>query len=161
MWRRGSRRSRTRRTSCSRRRSCCGRSIDQYDASRPFTPWACRFALNVSRQWMARQQRWKALLDGELAEELAHRREELRPIFRLAALPLAHLAPRQAEYRTEPQMNRLTRAGPTVLSSEFVLVFERFQKLFGSMHLQPARPVRHGASRYGRRATGRGSRIRP
>ena len=44
----------------------------------------------------------KALLDGELAEELAHRREELRPIFRLAALPLAHLAPRQAEYRTEP-----------------------------------------------------------
>ena len=44
----------------------------------------------------------KALLDGELAEELAHRREELRPIFRLGALPLAHLAPRQAEYRTEP-----------------------------------------------------------
>ena len=103
----------------------------------------------------------KALLDGELAEELAHRREELRPIFRLAALPLAHLAPRQAEYRIEPQMNRLTRAGPTVLSSAFVLVFEWFQKLFGSMRLQPARPVRHGASRYGRRAAGRGSRIRP
>ena len=83
------------------------------------------------------------------------------PIFRLAALPLAHLAPRQAEYRIEPQMNRLTRVGPTVLSSEFVLVFEWFQKPFGSMRLQPVHPVRHGASRYGRRAAGRGSRIRP
>lgn len=62
--------------------------FDQYDASRPFTPWACRFALNVSRQWVGRQQRWKALLDGGLAEELAQRREELRPEFdaRLAQL---------------------------------------------------------------------------
>jgi DNA-directed RNA polymerase specialized sigma24 family protein len=29
--------------------------FDQYDQSRPFTPWACRFALNVSKQWMARR----------------------------------------------------------------------------------------------------------
>lgn len=55
--------------------------FDQYDRSRPFGPWACRFALNVARQWMARRQRWKALLDGELAEELALRREQLRPEF--------------------------------------------------------------------------------
>jgi RNA polymerase sigma-70 factor (ECF subfamily) len=55
--------------------------FDQYDASRPFAPWACRFALNVTRQWMARRKRWKTLLDGELIEELAMRREQLRPEF--------------------------------------------------------------------------------
>ena len=54
--------------------------FDQYDASRPFTPWACRFALNVSKQWMARRTRWNRLLQNGLAEELAARREELRPV---------------------------------------------------------------------------------
>jgi len=53
--------------------------FDAYDACLPFTPWACRFALNKTRQWLERRQRWKALLDGGLAEELAQRREELRP----------------------------------------------------------------------------------
>lgn len=55
--------------------------FDQYDADRPFAPWACRFALNVTRQWMDRRQRWKSLLDGGLAEELAIRREQLRSEF--------------------------------------------------------------------------------
>src|SRR3954454_20754242 len=50
-----------------------------YDSSQPFTPWACRFALNKTRQWIERRQRWQALLKGGLAEELARRREELRP----------------------------------------------------------------------------------
>jgi RNA polymerase sigma-70 factor (ECF subfamily) len=50
-----------------------------YDPSQPFTPWACRFALNKTRQWIERRQRWQALLAGGLAEELAQRREELRP----------------------------------------------------------------------------------
>lgn len=53
--------------------------FDAYDPSQPFTPWACRFALNKARQWVERRQRWQALLQGGLAEELAHRREELRP----------------------------------------------------------------------------------
>ena len=53
--------------------------FDTYDPSQPFTPWACRFALNKSRQWVERHQRWKALLEGGLAEDLASRREELRP----------------------------------------------------------------------------------
>ena len=53
--------------------------FDSYDPSQPFTPWACRFALNKARQWMERHQRWKSLLDGGLAEELALRREQLRP----------------------------------------------------------------------------------
>jgi RNA polymerase sigma-70 factor (ECF subfamily) len=64
--------------------------FDQYDASRPFAPWACRFALNIARQWMARRRRWKALLDGGLAEELALRRKQLRPEFDARLLHLAH-----------------------------------------------------------------------
>lgn len=53
--------------------------FDDYDPNLPFTPWACRFALNKARQWIERHQRWKVLLDGGLAEELALRREQLRP----------------------------------------------------------------------------------
>lgn len=53
--------------------------FDSYDAAQPFTPWACRFALNKARQWIERRQRWQALLDRALAEQLAQRREELRP----------------------------------------------------------------------------------
>jgi RNA polymerase sigma-70 factor (ECF subfamily) len=53
--------------------------FDAYDPSQPFTPWACRFALNKTRQWIERRQRWQTLLERGLAEELAQRREELRP----------------------------------------------------------------------------------
>src|SRR5688500_16506673 len=53
--------------------------FDAYDADQPFTPWACRFALNKARQWIERRQRWQLLLEDGLAEELAQRREELRP----------------------------------------------------------------------------------
>ena len=55
--------------------------FDAYDPAQPFTPWACRFALNKTRQWIERRQRWQALLDRGLAEELARRREELQPEF--------------------------------------------------------------------------------
>jgi RNA polymerase sigma-70 factor, ECF subfamily len=55
--------------------------FDAYDPARPFTPWACRFALNKARQWVERRQRWQALLDRGLAEELALRRQELQPEF--------------------------------------------------------------------------------
>jgi RNA polymerase sigma-70 factor (ECF subfamily) len=53
--------------------------FDAYDPSQPFTPWACRFALNKTKQWLERRQRWQALLASGLAEELERRREELRP----------------------------------------------------------------------------------
>jgi RNA polymerase sigma-70 factor, ECF subfamily len=52
--------------------------FDAYDPSQPFTPWACRFALNKARQWIERRQRWQALLDHGLAEELGQRRQELQ-----------------------------------------------------------------------------------
>ena len=53
--------------------------FESYDPNQPFTPWACRFALNKTKQWIERRQRWHALLEGGLVEELAQRREELRP----------------------------------------------------------------------------------
>jgi len=53
--------------------------FEAYDPAKPFTPWACRFALNKARQWIERRQRWQALLDRGLAEELAQRRQELQP----------------------------------------------------------------------------------
>lgn len=55
--------------------------FDAYDPARPFTPWACRFALNKARQWIERRQRWQALLEQGLAEELALRRQQLQPEF--------------------------------------------------------------------------------
>jgi RNA polymerase sigma-70 factor (ECF subfamily) len=55
--------------------------FDVYDPAQPFTPWACRFALNKARQWIERRQRWQTLLEHGLADELARRREELRPQF--------------------------------------------------------------------------------
>lgn len=53
----------------------------QFDAERPFTPWACRFAINVVKQWLVCRKRWQSNLDDGLAEQLAARREELRPQF--------------------------------------------------------------------------------
>ncbi|MBL9135499.1 MAG: sigma-70 family RNA polymerase sigma factor [Verrucomicrobiales bacterium] len=53
--------------------------FDAYDPSLPFTPWACRFALNKARQWIERRQRWQALLERGLGEELARRRQEIQP----------------------------------------------------------------------------------
>jgi len=53
------------------------KKFDQYDVARPFTPWACRFALNISKQWLARQKRWQAILRDNLADQLVGRRMEL------------------------------------------------------------------------------------
>ena len=55
--------------------------FDQYDRSLPFTPWACRFALNVTRQWMDRRRRWQRLLTGDVAADLVHRQQRLSPEF--------------------------------------------------------------------------------
>src|ERR1044071_2725753 len=62
--------------------------FDAYNPALPFTPWACRFALNKARQWIERRQHWQALLERGMAEELARRREELAPELELR---LGHL----------------------------------------------------------------------
>jgi RNA polymerase sigma-70 factor (ECF subfamily) len=53
--------------------------FDKYDPALPFTPWACRFALNVSKQWLARQQRWSSILREDFAMQLIRRRDALEP----------------------------------------------------------------------------------
>jgi len=53
--------------------------FDQYDLSQPFTPLACRFALNITKQWLARKKRWQAILADDVAEMIVRRRIELMP----------------------------------------------------------------------------------
>jgi RNA polymerase sigma-70 factor (ECF subfamily) len=98
-----------------------------YDASQPFTPWACRFALNKTRQWIERRQRWQALLTGELAEELALRREVLRPEMDLrlrhlegclGKLPPEQFALIEGYYYRRDEMEELAaKAGRTVAAT--------------------------------------------
>jgi RNA polymerase sigma-70 factor, ECF subfamily len=52
----------------------------EFDLSRPFTPLACRFALNVAKRWLARKQRWQGVIDADLADRIVDRRAELAPM---------------------------------------------------------------------------------
>lgn len=75
------------------------RKFDQFDLTRPFTPLACRFALNVAKQWLDRKRRWRHLLADGLAERIADRHEQVQPLLhdRLKHLDdcLGKLPPRQ------------------------------------------------------------------
>lgn len=53
------------------------KKADQYDPAEPFTPWACRFALNEVRQFIRTETRWRRFLDDEIIDELARRRGEM------------------------------------------------------------------------------------
>lgn len=50
--------------------------IDKYDPSRPFIPWACRFALNEARMFLRTDGRRRRLRD-EVASLLEARRSEI------------------------------------------------------------------------------------
>jgi RNA polymerase sigma-70 factor, ECF subfamily len=65
------------------------RKFGEYDPRQPFTPWACRFALLEVKEFLRRNQKWQALLEGDLADELVQRRASLRADLdrRLAFLP--------------------------------------------------------------------------
>lgn len=53
------------------------RKFESYDSRQPFTPWACRFALFEVKEFLRRTRKWRALLEGDLADELVRRRESL------------------------------------------------------------------------------------
>lgn len=54
------------------------RAIDKYDPSRPFIPWACRFALNEARMFLRTDGRRRRLRD-DVASLLEARRVEIAP----------------------------------------------------------------------------------
>ena len=66
------------------------RKFAQYDRSKPFAPWASRFALNEVRQFVRCHSRWHAFMSEELLDHLSRRQEELAEHFeeRLAHLSL-------------------------------------------------------------------------
>ncbi len=101
--------------------------FDAYDPSQPFTPWACRFALNKARQWIERHRRWQTLLEHGLAEELEQRRQELRPELEsrlkhlevcLRQLPADQRALVEGYYYERARIERLAeRAGKTTTAT--------------------------------------------
>ncbi len=101
--------------------------FELYDPAQPFTPWACRFALNKARQWIERRQHWQALLEHGLGEELAQRRQELQPEFEsrlrhleacLGRLPQEQRALVQGYYYERASVEKLAeRAGRTTAAT--------------------------------------------
>jgi RNA polymerase sigma-70 factor (ECF subfamily) len=51
------------------------RSLDKYDCSRPFIPWACRFALNEVRRFLRAESKRRRLLAPDVVDLLEARRE--------------------------------------------------------------------------------------
>jgi RNA polymerase sigma-70 factor, ECF subfamily len=114
--------------------------FEDYDPTQPFTPWACRFALNKARQWIERRQRWQALLDHGLAEELAQRRQELQPEFErrlrhledcLTALPAEQRSLVEAYYYERTDVESLAARGGGTAAA----VYKRLQRIRQSLQL--------------------------
>ena len=55
------------------------KQIDKYDTTKPFTPWACRFAANKAKEHLRKQGRWKGFLNEDVASMLIARREQIAP----------------------------------------------------------------------------------
>lgn len=64
------------------------KQIDKYDPSKPFTPWACRFAANKAKEHLRKTGRWKGFLNEEIASMLLARREEIAPELDKRVVPL-------------------------------------------------------------------------
>ncbi len=116
--------------------------FDAYDPNQPFTPWACRFALNKVRQWIERRQRWQALLEGGLAEELAQRREELRPELEvrlrhlescLNKLPEAQRGLVEGHYYRRDSIEKLAEASSRTVAATYKALQRVRQTLQGCM----------------------------
>ncbi len=73
------------------------RKFDQYDASRPFLPWAYRFAFFQVQKHREKQTRSPLLFGEDVLEMLNHEREHLEPLLderlRLLDACLSKLSP--------------------------------------------------------------------
>ena len=52
------------------------RKIDLYNPDQPFTPWACRFALNEARDFLRRKGKLNSFMTDELAELISKKKNE-------------------------------------------------------------------------------------
>jgi RNA polymerase sigma-70 factor (ECF subfamily) len=52
-------------------------TIEKYDPTQPFFPWACRFALNKARQYLRTEARRSRVFDEDVAGLIAARRVEI------------------------------------------------------------------------------------
>jgi RNA polymerase sigma-70 factor, ECF subfamily len=120
--------------------------FDAYDPAQPFTPWACRFALNKARQWIERRQRWQILLAGGLAEELARRREELRPEMERRLVHLERcLGKLPEEQRVLVEGYYYRRAGIEILAGESQRTVPATYKMLQRVRLTLQRCVENAA----------------
>ena len=53
--------------------------IDDYDPTRPFAPWAFRFAYHMTLKHREKSTRWRRFLDEDLMKEIASRQSMLVP----------------------------------------------------------------------------------
>lgn len=105
--------------------------FDAYDPALPFTPWACRFALNKTKQWLERRQRWQALLEKGLAEEILARREAIRPDLEaklshleacVAALPAEKRALIEGYYYRRVAIEELAKSAGTSVAATYKML---------------------------------------
>jgi RNA polymerase sigma-70 factor (ECF subfamily) len=52
-------------------------AMEKYDRTKPFVPWACRFALNEARMHLRTESRRRRLIDEDVAALLDERRLEM------------------------------------------------------------------------------------
>lgn len=55
------------------------KNVEKYDPSKPFVPWAYRFAAYKAKEHLRKQGRWNGFLDEKVASVLLARREQLAP----------------------------------------------------------------------------------
>ena len=96
--------------------------VAEFDAGRPFLPWAMRFAQWQALAWLKRHKRQRLVFDDDLAKLLADEAAADEPVFEARRHALAScfqkLRPEQREligrrYEPEASVNAMAEAGGT------------------------------------------------
>ena len=96
--------------------------VAEFDASRPFLPWAMRFAQFQAMAWLKRHKRQRLVFDDDLAKLLADEAAMHEPAFDARRVALAacfqKLRPEQREliarrYEPEASVNAMAEAAGT------------------------------------------------
>ena len=96
--------------------------VSEFDAARPFLPWAMRFAQFQAMAWLKRHKRQRLVFDDDLAKLLADEAAMDEPAFDVRRVALAScfqkLRPEQREliarrYEPEASVNAMAEAAGT------------------------------------------------